>query len=769
YSSLDSTQGFELNLTTGLTSINLGYFAYQTSFSLLEQTTASRLYSSITNLISDPSTPVFYTDAYGMDWIRVAFEINQPNANDGASVLLKSLKVIYNHTHKLSGDGGFEDSLREFVAKNLQSNSQGNNLLEIPITTYGDSGGRLLLSNLTVLTEPGYYSSLNWNSQSSGLYPNGQIYEIVTTHEVVQTTGSTLSLGRLRFSFDDATFYLVYNNSLSSFEKVGDDNNRITLLPSSSSVSFGNEGGKQLTWKFMVNGAWNDTDVVSIFSETIANSGIIATFGGIRLDPAVGNAVENDAGITEFSIFNTAGIEQSLDDVNSNQEINLIGKIRLEDLDGEFPDPNSYRVIIEQRGIAIEGENTVVVWTEIANRSGFIGGNMDWNVNFGLFASGDETYRLRLVSYENGEIICPPDTYQPDSTCAISFDVSIDILDPKLVALQLYNRQYGTGDPNLDSNWRTIFDDSWADSKEQQSFRIIASDIPNPPETATLHVWVEHDDDDNGNGLPEAEEYQQILVNSDGQSPNATYTGIYNDKANDGRNGIVSLWVESYDQAGNPIDGGGPGFDEDIVTYVNMPSQSPTITSFGYQDSSGEYFLDNIPSLPPLGIGSWNRTMFAGNVYHLILEGQDGNGWRDVEYVEIDLGIMDSGYSGSKIMYYPRNNTAWTDSTFYSIVTDDEGNSMATIRTLDGNLLFDPFTSEFKIEIPITMGWGLPIEGPYTPTFVIKDLTGTPRDNAGQLPSWEYADDMRLDIRSDTQSDGMITPTFVDTIEPIAP
>ena len=64
--------------------------------------------------------------------------------------------------------------------------------------------------------------------------------------------------------------------------------------------------------------------------------------------------------------------------------------------------------------------------------------------------------------------------------------------------------------------------------------------------------------------------------------------------------------------------------------------------------------------------------MFAGNVYHLILEGQDGNGWRDVEYVEIDLGIMD-GYSATKIMYYPRNNTAWTDSTFYSVVTDDEG------------------------------------------------------------------------------------------------
>ena len=45
-----------------------------------------------------------------------------------------------------------------------------------------------------------------------------------------------------------------------------------------------------------------------------------------------------------------------------------------------------------------------------------------------------------------------------------------------------------------------------------------------------------------------------------------------------------------------------------------------------------------------LGIGAWNQTMFAGNVYNLIIEGQDGNGWKDIEYVEIDLGINLDGY-----------------------------------------------------------------------------------------------------------------------------
>ena len=186
-----------------------------------------------------------------MEWIRIAFEINQENANDGASVLLESLKIIYRHTYTLSTESGFEDSLREFVAKNIQSNSQAITQLEVPVTTYSDSGGRLLLSNLTVVTEPGYYSTFNLSNPSLGLYPNGQIYEIITTHTVEQATGTTLSQGRLRLVTDDVTFYMTYNDSLGSFQKVGDDINRLTLLPSSYSTNYGNNGGKQLVWRIL--------------------------------------------------------------------------------------------------------------------------------------------------------------------------------------------------------------------------------------------------------------------------------------------------------------------------------------------------------------------------------------------------------------------------------------------------------------------------------------------------------------------------------------
>ena len=112
----------------------------------------------------------------------------------------------------------------------------------------------------------------------------------------------------------------------------------------------------------------------------------------------------------------------------------------------------------------------------------------------------------------------------------------------------------------------SVFDDSWATPKLLQDFRLTISDVPTPPESAVLHVWVEYDHDSNSNGIAEESEYIQIPTTSNGAAPNATFVGTYNDFANSGLKGKVSAWIECYDLAGNPVDGGGPGFDNDYVT-----------------------------------------------------------------------------------------------------------------------------------------------------------------------------------------------------------
>ena len=175
--------------------------------------------------------------------------------------------------------------------------------------------------------------------------------------------------------------------------------------------------------------------------------------------------------------------------------------------------------------------------------------------------------------------------------------------------------------------------------------------MPNAPESAVLHLWVEHDHDSNSNGLPESSEYVQVATTSDGESPNSTFYGTYNDFANSGLKGKVSIYIESYDLAGNPVDGGEPGFDKDYVTYVGMDIAYPTIKSLNIEDSNGVRMLSNIPSNPPEGVGIWNQTMFAGNEYNIIVEAEDGNGWKDVETVEITLSPQETNYD-SKIVYY---------------------------------------------------------------------------------------------------------------------
>ena len=767
YDTSNPSEGFEMTIGVSNMAFVPGIMEYESDMTLMGQFGPLKILPQMNSMLSDVNTSIFKTDDSGIDWVRFGLEINQPNSNNGGSLRVTNLEVIYSLNFTIDNSTGFESVLREHVATNLQQNPSSTQLF-VPVNVSSLSGGSVKLSNLSISSAPGYSSTLEWLSDSEGLYPNGQIYEVITTHEVEQSTGSSLAGARLRFTANHETFYLTYDVVTFALGKLDDDINRITLLPSTTINNYGSEGGVEILWKFTVNGNWDDAVQVNMFAESIASNGVIATLGGKILLPSTGNAVENDAGITQFAIYNTAGVEQQLDAVNTNQEITLVGQIRLEGLN-ESPDPNSYFLILEQKSFDLDDDDNVIVsWTQVANRSGVIAGELQWVVNLGMFASGDESFRFRMVGYSNGDSLCPPSNYTPDADCGIEFDVSIDILDPNLVGIQLYRRAFGQGDPSLESNWRTIYDDSWAIPRENQTFRIIASDIPTPPATALLHVWVEYDHDDNSNGIAEAEEYIQISTTSDGNSPNASYSGVYNDYANFGQNGRVSLWVECYDLAGNPIDGGGPGVGNDIITYISMQSQYPSISNMYIEDSQGERFLANVPASPGEGIGSWNQTMFAGNEYHLIIEAQDGNGWRDVDYVEVEMAPLQPGYD-STIIYYPRNQSIWTNSDVFSIPTKADGSTKAKIRDMDGNVLLSPFTPQFYIEVPIILDWGLPLSELYTPIFSIKDISNDPvTSDSSFRQSWRYGDNLRLDYRADFVNDEMISPIFVDSFEPYA-
>ena len=724
----------------------------------------SRTTEFINDKINQATTPVIKTDTNGIDWVRVGFTLNQADSNNGGSVDFSNLRVIYNYNSSLDDSSNFDDYLRQTVAI-LNQNQGSSSQIYVPLTSTSERGGQMHLANLNIETEQGYESSLNFVTGSNGLYQTGEIYHIQTTHNVQSSTGAILDKCRIQFKGDQGSFYLGYDLD-TGFYELDDFDDYVTLHPSSSVTSL-STSGVQVDWKFTVNGAWDDQAKVIILSETVADNGVVGMLSGISLDPDFGNAVENDILVNNLTISNSAGVEQQLTQAYSNQILQLSGNISFEDLN-IAPSPTSYNMVLEERGLEIDGEFTNITWTEIANTSGFIDGLFDWNVNLGLFASGSETYRFRLTNYEGGDILCPPAEYGPDSDCAIQFNLSIDILSPNLLSFELYKRASGEGDINSDDNWRNVFDDSWATPKLQQDFRVTVSDIPTPPESAVIHVWVEYDHDSNSNGLAEVSEYVQIPTTNTGITDNASFIGTYNDMANSGLKGRVSVWVECYDLAGNSVDGGGPGFDNDYVTYVSMDLEYPTIKSLNIEDSYGERMLQSIPANAPDGVGIWNQTMFAGNEYSIIVDAEDGNGWKDVEYVELTLAPQELNYD-SKIIYYPRNQTVWTESDMFAISVDASGDTEDTIRTTDGNVLIDPFEENFVITIPISMKWGLPLSGEYTPSFKIKDLDNGPVFSESSFrQTWTYQNDMRLDFRSNLDEKQMISPTLTDQDIPIS-
>ena len=761
HSTNDQIEGFDLTLMSGTQEEPLGSIENSTLLFPEYVGQTMNLKTALNSLLSNALVPISHYDAYGNEWQTFRLRADSPNASTGAQMIVRDLDIVYNYSVSLNNADGLDRELNKGVAL-----WDGGSTAEVKMKVTGSLGGGLTFSNLQVSTSSGYENSISLVGNPIGLYPNGVIYEIVTTHTVSPLTGAGLAEATLTFESRTGDVVLSYSDALlfSEASDVGD------LLTLESSSALGISDGKQITWRFVINSNWEDTDEVRIYSGLIASNGVNGLPDATLLAPVGGNAVENDAIITSFQVLNNIGVSQDLDDGTTGQTVTVAGSIRLEDL-SISPDPSGYFMVLEQKTINNTDGNISIEWLSVANQSGIPGGDFNWAIDLGM-AAGYDTYRFRIDGYEGGDTLCPAAEYRPDSSCGIPFNLSIDTLDPNLLDVRILNGQV---DPSLDSNWRVMVDDTWVvpssnpTATGDQSIRLNASDLPNPPESLNLKIWVQYDHDNNLNGQAEADEYITVTAYSDGAAPFANYSASFNDNANVGQDpvGKVSVWIEGFDKAGNPINGGAPGFENDHFTYVSMNSKSPIIRNFFIDDSHDSRFLK---SNQQQWNGKWNNTMYAGNEYHLIVEANDDNGWRDVDYFQIDLA---DDRDDLTVYYFPRNETAWTDSPYIEILHEDGDFNGPQVLRMNGNVLIDPFESDFYLDLPIRITWGLP--GATTslnnPVLYMQDLDN-PRYRMLPAPGrhiqdWYYSDGIRLDFRADSANNQMITPLFSDLMVPI--
>ena len=397
-STTDTNEGFSWKLMSGLEEVDLGDIGNLSRGAAEMYPEEMNLTSAINTLMQSSLTPTAHIDANGNGWKKFRFSIESLNASSGATIDLVGLDVVYDVTHYLSTANDFSKELAQGVA--LSTSTVG--YATVPIAVHALSGGGVTFSSLSVVTSPGYTTSASLVGSPVGLYPNGDIYEIVSTHTVSSLTGSSFQEASLIFESTTGHIELSYSD-LNGFTEVENSNSYITLQASSAAdVS----EGKEITWRFTVNNVWEDTQVVRIYAGQTAANGVNGLPDAIVLAPVGGNAVENDAGITSFTVLNEEGVSQDLDEGNSNRYVRMTGSVRLEALN-VAPDPLSYYTVVEERSINSSGEEPVFEWTEIDNQTGTIGGDFDYTMDLGPTTAGEHFYRFRMTGYEGGDTVCP--------------------------------------------------------------------------------------------------------------------------------------------------------------------------------------------------------------------------------------------------------------------------------------------------------------------------------------------------------------------------
>ena len=739
--------GFNLSIVSSGMEVVLGVIDNVTTLGDGSLGDILNLSQALNSLQDNPAVSAAYADEYGNEWYYFELVVSNNFAITGSSVTIKNLDILYDWSVTLSSNHNLARELNQGIALGAAGAS-----VDVPIKVSATSGGSVKLSNLGVLTASGYQSTIEIIGNPVGLYPTGEIIEVRSTHTVDPSTGASFSEARLLMESDKGVVELSYYDN-DGFEERSDIDDYLTMEASNAML---NGNTMEITWRFTVNPNWEDTQTLHLYANLIASNGNLGIPGALILAPPGSNAVENDAGITSFELQNSAGIVQDLLNANSSRTVTLVGSIELEGLDSS-PDPNAYYLAMERKLVSFNDSQLVIEWLEVANISGPIGGDFNWEIDLGFDAAGIETYRFRMTGYEGGDTLCPDVSLDYDGDCAIDMNISIDNYAPSFITGPDFEpiEFYAGG------SWVWLKDNGWITPSLNQQFRVTSYDIPLPPNEITMYYWVQASDDANGDGIADASEYKTQTLFSDEAGQTVNYTGSFSDDENSGMDpeGKVSIYFTGTDLAGNQVNGGGPGLENDLVNYASMSQQPAVITSFQIADSSGQklYNADH-----PESVGKWNYTMYAGNVYHLQVNSRDANGWSDVDYYDLTLGATGDW----DIKYWPNNNTVYSSNEYLTLLVDD-GNGSLGPMILDeyGDPVVDPYVSVFTLDIPIMFDWNIPgLSSTSTPTVRIKDYaSGTSTTAGGQtyVQKWAYSDDFRLDFRSG------VSPTFTDISEPI--
>ncbi|HIO57316.1 MAG TPA: hypothetical protein EYN30_01385 [Candidatus Poseidoniales archaeon] len=438
------------------------------------------------------------------------------------------------------------------------------------------------------------------------------------------------------------------------------------------------------TLRFSLNASWDDEELVTLTFRGVMKDGLISIPWVHMFGVGPSQGVENDMKITDWRVLNDRGIAiaDETSYLKADSDISVEVEFGFDGLESMFaPRSDDIEVRLLENGIVKAQTNQlnqgVATFT---TRTPMATGDIEYAVEFSPLVGGDDM-----------------------TTIVLNRSFEIDSISPQVINQSV--KAHDHLEPSL-----------------SQTLTFELYDMPVLPTDVTLMLWRQWQDDSDGDGEFDANEFQpQNVMIPDNLSINrGNYSFTFDDTF--GLEGdLIAGYLTGSDPAGNSIIGGGSSeSDSHLFVYQLMTDEAPSITRVG----AG--WVD--------GPRDW---LHPSPTYGLIIPFEEANGFSDIDHITLNLG-GNSLSDQLQIRWNASGGECTTSSPHMELIN-------CHVRASGGNLT--AFTSDMYIQIDFKLGWDLPDEG---------DLRREPDievvDRAGQgdwlaLPElrWRFSTDLQVE------------------------
>jgi hypothetical protein len=532
------------------------------------------------------------------------------------------------------------------AAKEASATGNGRAVLTVPVHIQTESGGLRLGLNTSTLplmvevVDPPVHT--RWLPETSVSF---------TTHHLRE---NPLNTGEDAPDIDVVDFYLAYGPSLDAafvhvqLDRV-QDSPRFRQLAGAGLAQFNGEQSEvscslnmcSITWNLTSTWLLDDVDDLYVLTQATDEAGLqVGPTVFVRRTPF--NEVENDLEVVEFTVRDAT--MRRLDDwthsfwpYHLSEDATMLaqGRVRLEGVADQWVKAGEAEASVTLR--AVPPKNTS------GGPDEWVGEPVLWSQTWSGEVGQDGWFTLSLAS-PNADSSVPSNTWleiKPSLSRRGPTNVNATTSQDRTVVLTPTRILHDTVSPRVESltvldSGREVLADGYVGMQGRTlPLRLQLSDPEGLDSLLEVWTWLEHQDDDNANGLMEPEEYtkQTVSLNRgvkfiEVDLPLISSSQVLGGTAFEGR---VSVVVKGQDLAGNPLLGGGNfGAADDLATMLVQQRADTTVD---------EVQLDRL-----------NGSLLAGHEHRFSFTLADANGLSSLD--EIRLALLGEDHASSCFIHY---------------------------------------------------------------------------------------------------------------------